>query len=423
MSTRFRSVRAAVVRACCILPVVFAASFAADRPDPPKVVEEIVAKVNGDIVTRGELAETLVEMEKEAKAQGIAGPTLQQLVEKATTDELKTKIDELLLVQKGKDLDINVEADLNRFIASVQSDSKISDPDKFHDWVHQVIGVPYEEFRLRKKNELITSRVIEEEVWRNINIPEAEMRKYYEAHKADFVRTESVMLRMILVSTGDGKPETVAAALKKANSLLERARSGTDKFSDLARQNSDDPSAADDGLLPTPFERGKGADPKRELNKAIEDIVFNHEKGYVTDVIQIRGAGFAIYRVEDHIAAGQATFEDVRGQIANILTKPIADPKLREYLTSLRQNAFLQIKPGYIDTGAAPGKDTAWKDPAQLMPETTTKAQVANQRHLKKLLGVIPYGYAGVKDTASATPTTPPVQQTPVNNPDGSPAR
>jgi hypothetical protein len=157
MSTRFRSVRAAVVRACCILPVVFAFSFAADRPDPPKVVEEIVAKVNGDIVTRGELAETLVEMEKEAKAQGIAGPTLQQLVEKATTDELKTKIDELLLVQKGKDLDINVEADLNRFIASVQSDSKISDPDKFHDWVHQVIGVPYEEFRLRKKNELITS--------------------------------------------------------------------------------------------------------------------------------------------------------------------------------------------------------------------------------------------------------------------------
>jgi peptidyl-prolyl cis-trans isomerase SurA len=157
--------------------------------------------------------------------------------------------------------------------------------------------------------------VIEEEVWRNINIPEAEMRKYYEAHKADFVRTESVMLRMILVSTGDGKPETVAAALKKANSLLERARSGTDKFSDLARQYSDDPSAADDGLLPTPFERGKGADPKRELNKAIEDIVFNHEKGYVTDVIQIRGAGFAIYRVEDHIAAGQASFEDVKGQI------------------------------------------------------------------------------------------------------------
>jgi len=75
--------------------------------------------------------------------------------------------------------------------------------------------------------------------------------------------------------------------------------------------------------------------------------------------------------VEDHVPAGQASLDDVKGQITNILTRPIADPKLRTFLTGLRQNAFLQIKPGYIDTGAASGKDTAWKDPAQLMPETS----------------------------------------------------
>jgi parvulin-like peptidyl-prolyl isomerase len=436
MSTRIRPVRSPFVsfnfsaqrtHAACTLFVLFAATFsalAADRPDPPRVVEEIVAKINGDIVTRGDLTRARDMLEKEARQQGITGTQLQEILDKTSGEQLRNEIDKYLMVQKGKELDINVDAELNKEIAAIQSESKISDPDKFHDWMRQMSGMSYEDFRQKKKEELLTSRVVEEEVWRNIVIPEADAQKFYNEHKAEFVRTEAVTLRMILVSTGDGKPDTVAAAMKKANSLLTRARSGTDKFSDLARQNSDDPSAADDGLLPTPFERGQGADPKRELNKAIEDIVFNHEKGYVTDLIQIKGAGFAIYRVEEHIPAGQATFDDVKNQINSILTRPIADPKLRVFLTGLRQNAFLQIKPGYVDSGAAPGKDTTWKDPSQLLPQTTTKAQVANQRHFKKLLGVIPYGMTGVKDTAPSTPNTTPVQQTPAAaNADGSPTR
>ena len=400
-----------------------ASMVAADRPDAPRVVEEIVAKVNGDIVTRGGLEKKRATLEAEMKQQLAGSPNLQQQIERAEADQLKNEIDRLLLVQKGKELDINVDADLTRQFAGIQSQSKISDPDKFHEWIRDNSGMSYEDFRQEKKNELITERVVGDQVWRNIVIPEADARKYYEEHKAEFVRVEAVQLRVILVSTGDGKPETVAAAQKKAAGLLERARGSADKFSDLARQYSDDPSAADDGLLPTPFERGKGADPLKQLNKAIEDVVFNHEKGYVTDVIQLRGTGFAIYRVEEHVPAGQATFDDVKNQINSILTRPIADPKLKAYLTTLRQNAFLQIKDGYVDTGAAPGKDTTWKDPAKLAPQTTTKAQVANQRHLKKLFHVIPYGVTGQKDTApAAPPTATPVQQAPpTNNADGTP--
>ncbi len=131
------------------------------------------------------------------------------------------------------------------------------------------------------------------------------------------MRQESVTLRLILVSTGDGKPDTVATAEKKANLLLTRARGGVDKFTDLARQYSDDASATDDGLLP-PFEKGK-------LNKAIEDVVFKHEKGYVTDLIQIRGIGFEFFKVEDHTSERAGPMDDVKGQINNILTaRPIA---------------------------------------------------------------------------------------------------
>ena len=419
MSTRFWSARAAVTPvnvtrvAAVLLAIAFSLS-AADRPEPPKVVEEIVAKVNGDIVTRGELARNRDLIEKDARAQGLTGATLQQVLDRESADELRSQIDNLLMVQKAKEKDINVDSELNRYIADVQSQSKIADPDKFHDYIRQATGMSYEDFRLRKKNELLTGRVVSEEVWRNIVIPEADMRKYYDEHKTEFVRKEAVELREILVSTGDGKPETVAAAQKKAQGLLDRARSGTDKFSDLARKYSDNANtAADDGML--------GAFGRGELSKSIEEAVFKKEKGYITDLIKV-GAGFEILRVEDYVPEGQASFDEAKNQINNILTKPIADPKLRDFLTTLRRNAFLQIKAGYTDTGAAPGKDTTWKDPAQLMPQTTTKAQVANQRHLKKLLGVIPYGMTGVKDTApAATPVTPVKQAPPTNNSDGSP--
>ena len=415
MSTRIWSARVAATCALVVLFATSAALVAADRPDPPKVVEEIVAKINGDIVTRGDLLKSHALAEKAMKEGGLTGTALEQQLALADKEELKNQIDQFLLVQKGKELDINVDSDLTREIATIQSESKIADRDKFADYVRQQTGMSYEDFRLKEKNKMIVDRVVSEEVWRNIIIPEAQLQKYYDAHKADFIRKESVTLRVILVSTGDGKPATVAAAQKKAAALLVRARGSADKFADLARQYSDDPSAPDDGMLPTQFERGAGADPAKQLNKAIEDVVFNHEKGYVTDLIQIRGVGFAIYKVEDHVPAGQASFDDVKGQINNILTKPIADPKLRAYLTGLRQNAFLQIKAGYIDTGAAPGKDTSWKDPSKLMPETITKAAVANQRHFKKILGIIPYGYTGgEKEATPAAPTAEtPVQQAP----------
>lgn len=413
MSTRIWPLRLG-----CALIVLLTSGVAiqsADRPDAPVVVEEIVAKVNGDIVTRGDLDKARADAEKEMKQQGMSASMVQPQLDKYMADELEREIDKLLLVQKAKELDIKVDDELKHDIAALQTESKISDPDKFHDLVREQTGMPYEDFVQQRKNALLTNRVVEEEVWRNIVIPDSEIQKYYDAHKTDFVRQESVTLREIMVSSGDNKPESIAAAEKKANLLLTRARGGVDKFSDLARQYSDDASATDDGLLP-PFEKGK-------LNKAIEDVVFKHEKGYVTDLIQIRGVGFEIFKIEDHTPAGQASLDDVKGQITNILTRPIADPKLRAYLTTLRQNAFLQIKPGYIDTGAAPGKDTAWKDPAQLMPETVKKSEVANQRRLKKFLGVIPYGYTGEKPaSAEAPPTETPVQQAPpTTNSDGTP--
>ncbi len=395
----------------CCAPQI---SAAADRPDTNvRVVEEIVAKVNGKIITRGELEKQRVRIQAELEKQGLVGPALEQAINKTVADALRDQIDQLLLVQKGGELNINVDTDVNRRIAQIQRESGIADPEKFHEWVReQTGGESFEDLKDAFKNQILTQRVIGEEVYRNVIIPKADMQKYYEAHKAEFIRQESVSLREIQISTGDGSPVKVAAAQKKARDIVDRLRKG-EKFPELAHLYSDNPdSAKDDGFLGT-FTKG-------QMNPALESAVFTQQKGYISDPIRV-GSVFEILKVEERTNGGQATFDEAEPEINQKLSEPIVQPKLRTFLTTLRQNAFLEIKPGYVDSGAAPGKDTSWRDPLALKPQTITKEAVANQRHFKKFMKVIPYGRTGVKDTGDAAPpTTSPVPQTPVKNADGS---
>jgi len=393
-----------------LLPV---GAVAADRTEI-KVVEEIVAKVNSEIITRGELEQAQAQIRAEAAKQGLSGQALEDAVKKYSADALSEKINELLLVQKGKDMNINVDADVNRWVADMQKQSGQVEDEKFRAWVRENSGgETLEDLKLRYKNGLLTRRVIGEEVYRGVTIPKAEMMKYYEDHKAEFVRQETVTVRDIMISTGDNSPARRAAAEKKAREIVDRTKKG-EKFADLARQYSDAETAKEDGMLGT-FKRG-------ELAKQIEDIVFAQKKGYVSEPI-LMSKGYEILKVEDRTAEGQASFEEVQAEINNKLAEPKVQPKLHALLTELRENAFLQIKPGYVDSGAAPGKDTTWKDPAQLKPQTTTKEAVANQRRFKKFLKVVPYGRTGMKDgEAAAPPTVAPVSATPVKNADGSPS-
>src|ERR1035438_3169173 len=142
--------------------------------DNVKVVEEIAAKVNGDIITRGELARKRVEAEAEAKRQGLSGARLQQAVDDWAANALREEIDTLLLVQKGKDLNISVDSEVTRRLAEIQVQQKISDPDKFQAFIRENSGMSYEDFKLQMKNQMLTQRVIGQEVARTVNVPEAD---------------------------------------------------------------------------------------------------------------------------------------------------------------------------------------------------------------------------------------------------------
>src|SRR6266480_6796102 len=358
---------------CALAATAFAASTV-------KVVEAIVSKVNGYIITLTDLERSRQQIEGELRQKGVNGPALDKAVKEGGRDSLRNQIDQLLLVQKGKDLNINVDAEVTKQLGKMQVESKITDPDKFHDFIREQTGMTFEDFRAQIKNSILTQRVIGQEVASRINIPRSDMEKYYEEHKTEFVREEQVFLREVLISTEGKTPDQIAAAEKKAKDLVARARRG-EKFREMAKQNSDAQTAQNFGELPA-YKRG-------QLRKEIEDIVFKQPKGYVTDPIRMPN-GFENLKVEERYEAGQAPLSDVENEIMERLYSPRMEPKVRDYLTKLREDAFLEIRSGYEDSGAAPGKDTAWKDPAQLKPETTTKEEVAARKHRKRLLWLVP---------------------------------
>lgn len=332
-----------------------------------RVAELIVAKVNNEIITTSELSRTERALDADLARSGLKGSELEKARKDRVKNILRDRIDELLLAQKGKELSIEVDSEVTKELARIQSQNKIADQDKFQDWIRQQAGMPFEDFKSEMRNNFLTRRVISQEVSSKISIPRAEARDYYNKHKDEFIREERVFLSEILISTKGKSQAEITAAEKKAKDVVARARHG-ERFGDLARDNSDADSAKNQGQL--------GAFKRSDLSKAIVDVVFSHDKGYVTDPVKVSN-GFVILRIDERHEAGLAGFEEVESEVMEKLYAPLFQPAIRAYLTRLRQEAFLEIREGYVDSGAAAGKDTRWRDPAQLKPQTISKTEVA----------------------------------------------
>ena len=342
----------------------------------PIVIEQIVAKVNGEIITRSELERMKKGMAEEMKSRNASAADIAEALKEREKDFLREKIDTMLLVQKGRDLSINLDSEVTKYVADLQRRSKIADADKFQEYIRENTGMPYEDYRAEIKNNMLTRRVIGQEVSSKIVIPKAELRKFYDENKKDFQREERVFLREIFL-TIEGKSEAEKLAVeKKVKDLVARARKG-EKFNELARDNSDSETAKSDGELP-PSKKG-------ELRKELEDKVWAAKRNDVLEPMPFPN-GWLILKVDEHHQAGLAEFEEVEGEVMNKLFEPRMQPAVRDYLTKLRGDAFLEIREGYVDTAAAAGKSTRWSDPAQLKPETVTRAEVANQKRRKRLL-------------------------------------
>jgi peptidyl-prolyl cis-trans isomerase SurA len=140
--------------------------FAADVT----VIEEIICKVNSDIITRSQLDRDRKDAEGEFRREGLTGNALREALNNVTKDMLARRIDELLLIAKGKELDLKVDSDLSKQLAGIQRQSGIADPQAFQDFVHEKMGMPFEDYKAELKNQILKNRVIRQEIMGSLKV-------------------------------------------------------------------------------------------------------------------------------------------------------------------------------------------------------------------------------------------------------------
>jgi peptidyl-prolyl cis-trans isomerase SurA len=328
------------------------------------VVEEIIARVNNQIITRSEYQHEQQQLKEEAQQQDPA--RAQEIANQGEKDVLRGLIDRQLLLEKGKDLGITADTELIKRLDEMRKQMKLDSIDDLEK-AATAQGVSFEDFKQNMRTEIITQQVIQREVGGHINVTKDEVQKFYDEHKPELERPERIKLSEILISTeqaGDDQ-QKVAAAQAKADDLLKQIKAGAN-FEDIAKKESQGPSASQGGDLGD-FKRGT-------LAKQLEDLTFGMQKGQVSDVIRTK-QGFVVLKVTDHQTAGIPPLNEIESRVQEAVYMQRLQPALREYLKKLREEAFIDIKTGYVDTGASPN---------QSKPVVTTAAKEASAKELKK---------------------------------------
>lgn len=318
-------------------------SARAQEEGEPIVVEEVIAQVNNDIVTLSMVKREMKEAVDQLKNNRVPEREAETKVNAAQNEIIVGLINEQLLVQKGKDLNLtnDVEADVNKRLLEIAKEQGIDTIEKL-DAALTASGINPAEFRQTMRTELMKGMVFNAEVDRRVffGISAEEAKKYFETHPDKFRRQESVELSEIFLSLA-GKPEADVRA--RAAQIVTQARAAGADFAALAVANSE---REVEGARVAPQTKGKlgrvevSGISRPEVLAALKDL----KAGGVTEPIKLE-EGLLILRVDAREAAGDATFNETRAR--ELMTVERGEKERQTYLQSLRDDAFIKIAKDY----------------------------------------------------------------------------
>ena len=341
------------------------------NPESAKVVEEIIARVNNEIITRSEYDKAVGQTEEDARQDCKGKCTPEQLeseIQSRKKTALRDLIDQSLLAQRGKDLGLSVETDVIKQLDQVRIQNKLKDMDELEKAVTSQ-GLNWEDFKNNIRNRILTQKVVSQEVGSHISIGESDAQKYYEAHKTEFVRPEQVALREIIVNTEGKKEAELPDLRKKAETALKRVKDGED-FGEIAKRLSDGTTKDQGGYIGM-FKRG-------ELAKQLEEVVFKMKRSELTDVIETK-QGYLVFQVLEHYDEGEQGFDKVKSEIMDHLYNEKLEPAVREYLKTLREQSYVVIKPGYAELAGGGNSEI---QEVNATPEATKAAKKGHKKFL-----------------------------------------
>ncbi len=311
-----------------------------------RIIERIVVKVNGEVFTQSDLEQLQIEALRKnnpalSNGADLTDDKLKSALDSLTPEILVTAVDELLLVQHGREQGYNLgDEQFKNVLEQVKKDNKLND-DQLKAALAQE-GLTMESYRAMMEKQMIVGTVQRQEIMQKATLTDEEARQYYDAHKNEFMKPSTVTLREMLVAvpteTRDGQDVfNVAAdeaAKKKLDDAIERLKKGED-FAKVAAEVSDSGSKANGGLI--------GVVNVDQMNPTLRDLIDKLKAGEITEPQRVKG-GWQIFKVDERSPSEVEAFDKVRDKISQKVYSERLEGETQKFLEKLRGTALIEWK-------------------------------------------------------------------------------
>jgi len=327
-----------LLAAAMLLAAVFVAPIRGD------VIEQVLVKVNGDIITKTELEQRQVAVLRQ-RMQGQIDPealkndeTLKKMLVDVTPQVIVNAIDELLLFQRGRELGYRLSDDqFKAVVANIRKENKLEDEAKFQQALAQE-GMSMDDLRRQLERQMVIEQVQRQEVGSKLTITEEEARQYYARHPEDFTDPAAVTLREIFVEVPSTEGNVNVARDEEGQKKIADARARVlkgDDFAKVAAEMSDSPSKANGGII-GPFAHS-------DMSPQLQQMVDKMKPGEITQAIRTP-RGYQIFKLESVKVQALQPFESVRDLISEKVAGARTQIEMRKFLSRLRTQAIIEWK-------------------------------------------------------------------------------
>lgn len=310
-------------------PKPSSAPAAEAKPDATTTTN-VVARVNGANITRGQLNEAVESMTMRMMQRGQEiGPAQRASME---TDVLEQLVAERLVVQKSASIKIDdLDAKVGKQMTELKS--RFPDPAMF-DRVMKSQGLDEAKLKEKITEGIRIDALLEKDVRSKIKITDAECKTFYDAHPEYFSQPAKVRASHILVTVPADADDKVKAEKKAAIDAARARVVGGEDFAKVAGEVSECPSKAKGGDLDF---FGKG-----QMVKPFEESVFALKNDEVSEVVTTQ-FGYHIIKKTGSQEATTAKFEDEKAKINEFLVDQKSEEGIRDYIKGLRAEAKVEL--------------------------------------------------------------------------------
>ena len=304
------------------------------------IIEQVLVKVNGEIITKTDLEGRQIAAlrQKNPNLRPDSDVALKAALAEITPAVIVDAVDELLMVQKGKELGFTMTTErFNSIVENIKKENKIESDEALTAALKQE-NMTLADLRRQLERTMMVQQVQQQEIMGKLQVTDTELKAYYEAHKDEFGTVPSITLREITINVPVNAQGINVAQDDPAKAKAEEVRAkiiAGEPFARLASDYSDSGSKANGGLV-GPLQR---TDLSEDLQRAVEGL----KTGGVTPVLRT-SRGYQIIKVEALQETTTRSFEDARGDIADKIAGTKREGEFKKYITKLRAEAIIDWK-------------------------------------------------------------------------------